>query len=314
MNEYEERDKTLREMGYSDYKAYLKSPLWRDISERVLKTQPTCRVCGRPSEVVHHRSYYRTVLEGTLDSLLVALCHDCHHHIEFDEGHKTSVRGANVRLDRAVARAKNLRDEATRKQRVARRQERRAANRRAASDAAREQWRERMKGETVVLTEAMLDRAIPKSKTITREQAEALGVPYPPLTGWRKRLIGARVPKEAIEEIIRERLDKEARRQELARLEREKYRQPPSNARPLLQFQKDIELVAVHNRLTVSWPKDMNNGQVEFFCEGKRVLAYWPSSGRWLGEDSSGKVLSLPESLELAIEFAKKVCRDDAKG
>lgn len=67
------------------YKAFLRrkkpqvpyGPNWREISKAYRLAYPFCRVCGRPTEVVHH--IIERAEGGTDDpDNLVALCNSCH--------------------------------------------------------------------------------------------------------------------------------------------------------------------------------------------------------------------------------------------
>ena len=98
--EYQERNKTLRQMGFPTYRAYLESDEWRRIREKVLRTQKhRCHVCRGTAVLVHHTNYDRKVLEGKRVRPLVALCADCYRRGEFvPSGRKTELKEANRRL------------------------------------------------------------------------------------------------------------------------------------------------------------------------------------------------------------------------
>lgn len=83
---YGARNEILLSMGYVDYQTYLASPLWIAIRAKAFLTHGnTCRICGKPAEVIHHTGYSRDTLEGkNLDSL-APLCNKCHLVIEFDK-------------------------------------------------------------------------------------------------------------------------------------------------------------------------------------------------------------------------------------
>lgn len=83
------RKQSLLEMGFTSYRQYLDSDLWKGIRERVLKRdRGCCRRCGGHATQVHHTHYWREVLEGRDDSYLVAICRGCHKAIEFKHGEK----------------------------------------------------------------------------------------------------------------------------------------------------------------------------------------------------------------------------------
>jgi len=78
---------------------YLSGDLWKGIRGRVLERDGgRCVACGKPAQVVHHKSYDKDVLAGYRDDLLVSLCNPCHSAIEFDGKKKLTLRQANERL------------------------------------------------------------------------------------------------------------------------------------------------------------------------------------------------------------------------
>lgn len=105
MKEYDERDVTLRSMGFPSYQDYLNSRLWKRIRLRTLKRDKSkCRVCKEPATGVHHKSYSKSVLLGQDITKLVSLCSTCHDLAEFNRfGIKTNLRQANQMLERLAA-------------------------------------------------------------------------------------------------------------------------------------------------------------------------------------------------------------------
>jgi hypothetical protein len=84
-NPYGYRDENLLRMGFSSYRAYLKSELWKDIRARVLARAPDglCEKCKRaPATQVHHRSYDPATLAGTTIDSLTKTCARCHTKAE----------------------------------------------------------------------------------------------------------------------------------------------------------------------------------------------------------------------------------------
>jgi hypothetical protein len=76
------------------YEAYLRSPEWRRIGDKVKENAGhKCACCPNRATQVHHRCYRPRVLAGEDLSLLIALCGRCHKTIDFDERGK--VREAN---------------------------------------------------------------------------------------------------------------------------------------------------------------------------------------------------------------------------
>lgn len=111
VNRYAQRDEVLRQMGYSSYREYLASPLWKKIKARLFKVCDRCP-CGAPATEAHHRTYKRRYLEGRgkLHKFVVPVCRSCHQSIEFDGTGKTPLGLANRRLDeiRLAAESKGI--------------------------------------------------------------------------------------------------------------------------------------------------------------------------------------------------------------
>lgn len=76
---YEDRDETLRLLGFPNYRAYLRSPLWTIVRERALAIHGRkCQNCSRPATQAHHAVYSRAVLSGEDVRGLVPICGPCH--------------------------------------------------------------------------------------------------------------------------------------------------------------------------------------------------------------------------------------------
>lgn len=100
MVEYEERNIILLEMGFKDYRAYLRSPLWKEIRSKQLTTEPECFGCGRDASTaqmqIHHSRYSQANLTGISNEHLVTLCSRCHKWIEITKGgFKRNLEQAN---------------------------------------------------------------------------------------------------------------------------------------------------------------------------------------------------------------------------
>jgi hypothetical protein len=80
-------DDISRELGFSCYKEYLCSPLWKKIKRRVLERDEfQCARCSGKANLVHHLVYTAAILNGDDDSHLVAICDGCHSFVHTDEG------------------------------------------------------------------------------------------------------------------------------------------------------------------------------------------------------------------------------------
>lgn len=102
MAAYTQRNETLLEMGFKDYKQYLRSPLWKRIRAAKMKKDPECFSCGKVKRLqVHHSVYDRRVLEGTTDEGLYTVCSRCHRWAEFTRaGQKRGPEDATKELIR----------------------------------------------------------------------------------------------------------------------------------------------------------------------------------------------------------------------
>lgn len=106
MDEYAERNEILYELGYRDYKHYLRSRLWKAIREQVLERDShTCYGCGRDDDritiQVHHGKYTRANLSGQVLEHLYTVCARCHKWIEVTRaGYKRNPEDATKELVR----------------------------------------------------------------------------------------------------------------------------------------------------------------------------------------------------------------------
>ena len=112
INSYSRRNAMLRNLGYESYHAYLASPLWAGIRERVLSSRECkCSSCDSTLNLqVHHKRYTMENLTGRSLRKFTILCGKCHHDIEFSDGRKNTVSQAGKSL-RNIHREKNTRME-----------------------------------------------------------------------------------------------------------------------------------------------------------------------------------------------------------
>jgi len=76
--------------GVPNYKAYLRSPIWKKIRAEVLEAADyECAGCVAEATQVHHRDYRPRVLAGEDRVALVPLCKDCHDFIHKGEDGKS---------------------------------------------------------------------------------------------------------------------------------------------------------------------------------------------------------------------------------
>lgn len=84
MNDYRQRNETLRRLGLGDYRSYLDSELWRSIRTRVMKRDRfKCCVCRSKFYCVHHHDYDPATLLGKSIDRLFSLCEEHHRSVEF---------------------------------------------------------------------------------------------------------------------------------------------------------------------------------------------------------------------------------------
>lgn len=96
---YKARNRRLLELGFSSYKEYLDSDLWKYIRKTVLENaKHKCAKCGERANQVHHLRYDIKTLAGARWSYLIAVCRKCHHEAEMVEGTKTHILVANEGL------------------------------------------------------------------------------------------------------------------------------------------------------------------------------------------------------------------------
>lgn len=102
-SQYGRRAAALQKLGYSSYKDYLSSSLWKEIRDDFLNGHPECFVCGKKATQVHHTFYRLDVLAGETDFGLKPVCRPCHRSIEF------TTRGEKLPPLRATEKAMSLR-------------------------------------------------------------------------------------------------------------------------------------------------------------------------------------------------------------
>jgi len=86
VNAYARRNMIVFELGFSSYRSYLRSPLWKEIRGKKLKRDPQCWGCDKRAQQVHHGDYTRENLTGESEKDLYSVCKRCHRWIEFTRG------------------------------------------------------------------------------------------------------------------------------------------------------------------------------------------------------------------------------------
>lgn len=83
---YESRQVALNELGFTSYKAYLESALWRRVRSKVYAVKGNyCYLCNEPANAVHHNRYHKNDLTGKTLRNLFPICGKCHESIEFSK-------------------------------------------------------------------------------------------------------------------------------------------------------------------------------------------------------------------------------------
>lgn len=96
MHSYKGRDAKLRKLGFSSYREYLQSRLWKSIRLRVLhRDKNKCVCCDAEATEVHHRAYSQSALTGRSIASLVSVCRLCHKTAEWNGSRKTTLQEAN---------------------------------------------------------------------------------------------------------------------------------------------------------------------------------------------------------------------------
>jgi hypothetical protein len=100
---YSGRAEVLRAMGFSSYRDYLASALWKRIRARVLRLHPFCYMCGKAAQQVHHKSYDEKTMRGRSLRQLLSVCRSCHVAIELEDGAKVPMAETKDRINRERA-------------------------------------------------------------------------------------------------------------------------------------------------------------------------------------------------------------------
>jgi 5-methylcytosine-specific restriction endonuclease McrA len=102
---YTERLRNLKVLGFNSYRDYLRGRLWASVRAAALaRNGGRCRGCGRPARQVHHQDYSPETLLGQRPHRLIPVCRRCHERIEFDEGgKKRPLREARAVADRLTS-------------------------------------------------------------------------------------------------------------------------------------------------------------------------------------------------------------------
>lgn len=96
---YDSRNRILFVLGFSTYKAYLRSSMWKHAKTKALHEKGgKCMWCEKRAVTAHHSRYDIETLKGTTTKHLWPICETCHHKAEFYNNTKTGLKEANDRL------------------------------------------------------------------------------------------------------------------------------------------------------------------------------------------------------------------------
>lgn len=96
---YDSRNRILFVLGFSTYKAYLRSSMWKHAKTKALHEKGNkCMWCEKMAITAHHSRYDIETLKGTTTKHLWPICETCHHKAEFCNNAKTGLKEANDRL------------------------------------------------------------------------------------------------------------------------------------------------------------------------------------------------------------------------
>jgi hypothetical protein len=97
---YAERNAIIQQLGFSSYKVYLQSELWKSIRRQILLPHTRCRSCGKKATTLHHSRYKLEDMNGKCLTYLLPVCQGCHHKAEFNKkGEKIGVERATNKLN-----------------------------------------------------------------------------------------------------------------------------------------------------------------------------------------------------------------------
>lgn len=100
---YDSRNRILQSLGFSTYRAYLKSAAWKQAKAKALHEKgDKCLWCNNKAITAHHSRYDIETLKGTTSQFLWPICEPCHHKAEFRNNAKTGLKEANERLGISV--------------------------------------------------------------------------------------------------------------------------------------------------------------------------------------------------------------------
>lgn len=98
--QYAERDAIVKSLGYSSYRTYLHSAIWKGIRHNVLLQNTRCRACGKKATQIHHNRYLLEDMNGKCLEHLIPVCGTCHRAAEFSkDGSKIGPQRATQKLN-----------------------------------------------------------------------------------------------------------------------------------------------------------------------------------------------------------------------
>lgn len=90
-------------MNKDEYKEFLQSMEWKAVRSAMIKEYPTCIMCYRPAEEVHHIRYIEGI-KGYLDkTYLRTVCRNCHREIHLFDKLATDFKNNNAAMQTILA-------------------------------------------------------------------------------------------------------------------------------------------------------------------------------------------------------------------
>jgi 5-methylcytosine-specific restriction protein A len=88
------REESARKRADGEYETFYKSPAWRNLRQWKIRHDPTCELCGQPTEMVDHIIPIKLGGEKLDEENLQSLCDTCHAKKRAKEAidHKQKMR------------------------------------------------------------------------------------------------------------------------------------------------------------------------------------------------------------------------------
>ena len=78
---YAVRDKRLKQLKIPEYRDYLLTDHWIELSKEIRQRDKICRVCSRKAKLEVHHLTYRNMMRSSERNDLISVCETCHKSI-----------------------------------------------------------------------------------------------------------------------------------------------------------------------------------------------------------------------------------------